>query len=142
MQRALRLCKEPSAFNWDTPYFLFGREAVRLYPCSRVLSYKQQKQVLANCSSQGFTGRVSGSLRIEGRLANKSGKITMTRGRAVATTVEVTLKVSVVEMLLGADVPGLQSQSPTLSPVLPPVNSHPCAWCCESPTFVSLHHSP
>lgn len=70
-------------------------------------------------------GAPGNSLRIEGRLANKSGKITMTRGRAVATTVEVTLKVSVVEMLLGADVPGLQSQSPTLSPVLPPVNSHP-----------------
>lgn len=81
--------------------------------------------MLANCSSQGFTGRVSGSLRTEGRLANKSGKITMARGRAVATTVKVTLKVSVVEMLLGADTPGLQCQSPTLSPVLLPVNSHP-----------------
>ena len=64
-------------------------------------------------------------MRIEGRLANKSGKITTTRGQAVATTVKVTLKVSVVEMLLDADAPGLQCQRPMLSPVLPPVNSHP-----------------
>lgn len=62
-------------------------------------------------------------MRIEGRLANKSWKITTTRGQAVAATVKVTLKVSVVEMLLSANAPGLQCQSPTLSPVLPPVKS-------------------
>lgn len=88
---------------------------------------------------------MSGGLRIEGRLANQAQKITRTRGQAMATTAEATLKVSVMEMLPGTAAPG---------PSMPKPHTRSTAATGElsslgldavsgpSPAFVSLHHSP
>ena len=40
VQRALQFCKKPSAFNWNAPRSLSGREVVRPHPRTRIPSYK------------------------------------------------------------------------------------------------------
>lgn len=61
-------------------------------------------------------GKLSGSLRVEGRLANQAQKITRTRSQAVATQPRSPLRFNGVKMLPGTAAPGHSMPKPHTLP--------------------------